>query len=377
MAKKTNFEVNGRKYFRVTRTIGKKSNGKPIRKSFYGSGINEANEKADAYMHNIKNGLINNYEYYTVTDLMNTWLFDFLYNSSKLKPSSFQRYEGVYRTYIKESEIAGIKICDCNIIKFQKYFNRLSSNHTYSQLKYLKNVLKMFFNWCIDNNYILKNPCLKIDIKGNKTNIINNTKNKKLEILTESEIKKIKKYIKGSKNELLFLLDMATGLRLGELLALDWNNINLNKKNLRIERSVKEVYVYDENDSRHIETIFQVPKTLSSIRTVPIPASLVRRLNKITVKEGLLFHDENNQPLKGKNVSYAWKKILQKCDISHKKFHSIRHTYASMLLKNGVDIQTVAELMGHTTITITQIYLHSSDEQKYSAVEKINYLFKN
>ena len=63
MAKKTNFEVNGNKYYRVTRTIGKKADGTPVRKTFYGTGINEANEKADNYINDIKNGLINNYEY--------------------------------------------------------------------------------------------------------------------------------------------------------------------------------------------------------------------------------------------------------------------------------------------------------------------------
>ena len=156
MAKKTNFEVNGNKYYRVTRTIGKKADGTPVRKTFYGSGINEANEKADKYINDIKNGLVSNYEYCTLADLMKTWLFDFLHNSSRIKPSTFQRYEGIYRNYIKESNIAGLRICDCNIIKFQKFFNDLAENHTYSQLKYLKDVLRLFFNWCVDNRIYFK-----------------------------------------------------------------------------------------------------------------------------------------------------------------------------------------------------------------------------
>ena len=114
---------------------------------------------------------------------------------------------------------------------------------------------------------------------------------------------------------------------------------------------------------------------MTSFRTVPIPDSIVKKLKSIKSKKGLLFFDENNEVLKAKNVSYKWKKILQACDIPHKKFHSIRHTYASTLLKNGVDIQTVAELMGHSAIAITQIYLHSSNSQKHDAVSKLNYLF--
>lgn len=375
MAKKTNIEINGNKYYRVTRTVGKKADGTPIRKTFYGSGINEANEKADAYINDIKNGLINNYEYAIFSELMSVWLFDFLHKSSKIKPSTFQRYEGIYRKYIKNSDIAGLKLKDCNTIKLQKFFNNLSNTYSYTQLRYLCDVMRNFFNWCIDSGYILKNPCLKIEIKGNKSEIIKRKKENKIEILSEDEIEKIKEYIKGTEFELLFLLDLSTGLREGELLALTWNDIDLTKKTLRIEKSIKEVYVYDDENNRHIETIVQVPKTMTSFRTIPIPSTIISKLKKVKNKNGIIFHDENMNYLKAKNVSYKWKKVLKDCNIPHKKFHSIRHTYASTLLKNGVDIQTVAELMGHSAIAITQIYLHSTSDQKYNAVNKLNYLF--
>lgn len=375
MAKKTNIEINGNKYFRVTRTVGKKSDGTPIRKTFYGAGISEANEKADNYMNDIKNGLVNNYEYAILSELMNIWLFEFLHRSSKIKPSTFQRYEGIYRKYIKNSTIAGIKLKDCSTIKLQTYFNDLSKKYSYSQLKYLCDVMRNFFNWCIDSGYILKNPCLKIEIKGDKSEIINKQKNKKVEILTESEIDIIKEHIKNTAFELLFLLDLGTGLREGELLALEWKDIDLKNNILKVDKSVKEVYVYDNENSRHIETITQIPKTITSFRTIPIPEYILSKLKNIPNKNGLLFHDSFNKHLKAKNVSYKWKRILKDCNIPHKKFHSIRHTYASTLLKNGVDIQTVAELMGHSAIAITQIYLHSTNDQKHDAVSKLNYLF--
>ena len=139
-----------------------------------------------------------------------------------------------------------------------------------------------------------------------------------------------------------------------------------------MERSVKEVYVYDNENAKHIETIFQTPKTLNSFRTVPIPSTMINILSKIKNKKGLLFSDANGNPLKGKNISAKWTKILKECNIPHKKFHSIRHTYASMLLSKGVDIETVAELMGHSAISITQIYLHSSYTSKNKSVNKLN-----
>lgn len=374
MAKKTNIEINGKQYYRVTRTIGKKADGTPVRKAFYGSGINEANKKADEYINDIKNGLITNFECISINDAMYTWLFDFLLNSASIKPSTFQRYEGIYRKYIKNSSIAGLRVYTISSLQLQQFYNKLSKDFSYSQINTLNTILKIFFNWCIDNGYMLKNPCLKVNIKKDSNkNVI---EKKEVEILTPKEIKTIKEYLKDTNFELLFLLDLGTGLRLGELLALDWNHINLRNKTINVEKSVKEVYVYDSPETKHIETIFQKPKTKTSIRTITIPNNLVELLKIQKNKTGLLFKDENGHPIRGRIVYSRWNSILNTCNIPHKKFHAIRHTYASMLLKNGVDIETVAELMGHSTITITQIYLHSTSDQKQKAVNKLNNLFQ-
>ena len=254
------------------------------------------------------------------------------------------------------------------------FYNKLSEEYSYNRINHLNTVLKTFFKKKKKSDYLLKNPCLKVEIKGNKSDIVNE-KRKKVEILSEEEISKIKESIKETNMELIVLLDLATGLRLGELLALDWSVIDLENKNLRVERSVKEVYVYDDENHRHLETVFQIPKTPHSFRTVPIPNTLVETLKDFDNKNGLVFHNERGKPLRAKNIAYHWKKILKECNIPHKKFHTIRHTYGSILLKNGVDIETVAELMGHSAISITQIYLHSTNNQKQDAANKLNYLF--
>ncbi len=371
MAVKTNVIKNGKKYYRITKTIGHKDNGDPIKKEFYGSNKKIAEEKAIQYINDLKNGLIITSENYTVSQLMKIWLFDFLNNSSRVKPSTFQRYEGVYRIYVKKSPIAGTKISNINPIQIQKYYNKLSESKTYTQINTLNTILKTFFNWCSKNGYIVKNPCLNLSIKGKKSDIIKHTM-KPVEILNKKEIQTIKTYLRGSDYELLFLLALGTGLRRGELLALDWNHIDLKKGEIKVEQSVKEVYVYDSPEKKHVETIIQTPKTVNSIRTIPIPSSLISKLENVQNKKGYLFLDNTNQLLKGKNVSTKWSKILKDCNIPHKKFHSIRHTYGSMLLQKGVDIQTVAELMGHTAISITQLYMHSELKLKKTSINKLN-----
>lgn len=76
LAKKTNFEVNGKQYYRVTRTVGHKPDGTPIKKQFYGTGINEANKKADEYMDKIQSGLLNDFDKITLIELMSKWLYE-------------------------------------------------------------------------------------------------------------------------------------------------------------------------------------------------------------------------------------------------------------------------------------------------------------
>lgn len=128
MARKTNYNKNGNEYYRVTATIGRDANGKLIRKEFYGKSKKEAEDKRDEYLNGIKNGLNIDYANISLGELMHLWLFEIIRISSKIKPSTFQRYEGIYRNYILNSEIYGMKLCDLKAIQIQRYYNKLYEN---------------------------------------------------------------------------------------------------------------------------------------------------------------------------------------------------------------------------------------------------------
>ena len=368
MAKKTNFEVNGNEYYRVTRTIGHKADGTPIRKTFYGTGIKEANDKADKYMNSISNGLIPDFEYITINDLIYKWLFQIKIN--ELKPSSFQAYESIYRNYIKDSEISGLKVYNIKSLQIQEYYNKLGKTKTYSQIKKTNKLLKQFFFYCEKEGYVIKNPCNNITIPNNNQR----TKKTTIEYFSEDEIKLIKKAFKNNKFENLILTALGTGLRQGELLALKWENVNLEEKYLKVVESVKKVYVFDSNGNKELKTIYQTPKTNNSIRQVDLPDKIVTLLSNMDHNTTFVFEDENGEPYSSKTLFGNWKKVLTENNIPYKKFHALRHTYATMLLSKGVDLKTLQDLMGHSDITITQLYLHSLPKTKSDAVNRLNSL---
>ena len=121
MPRKTNFvNSSGKNYYRVTRTIGHNADGTAIKKQFYGTGVNEANQKADEYIEKHKDNIDIDI---TLEDLMYKWLFQIKRN--ELKPSSFQSYEGTFRLRVQNSEIAKIKVSNIKGITLQEYYNKL------------------------------------------------------------------------------------------------------------------------------------------------------------------------------------------------------------------------------------------------------------
>lgn len=368
MAKKTNFNVNGKEYYRVTRTVGKKADGTPIKKAFYGSGIKEATEKADEYMNKLNNGMSLDFEYVTINTLIYKWLFQIKKN--EIKPSSFESYEGTYRNYIKNSELSQLKVFNTKSLQIQEYYNRLGKTKTYSQIKKVNKLLKQFFSYAESEGFILKNPCNNVTIP-NKTDKKSSKNN--IEYFNEKEIKQLKKAFKGHKLENLILTALGTGLRQGELLALKWENVNLKEKYLEVKESVKKVYVFDDLGNKSLETVYSSPKTKNSIRKVDLPDKIVNILSNIERKSEFVFSEDEN-PISAKTVFGNWKKVLKDNNIEYRKFHSLRHTYATMLLSRGVDLKTVQDLMGHSDITITQIYLHVLPKNKVDAVNRINHL---
>lgn len=390
MAVKINYSKNGNEYFRVTATIGRDANGKLIRKEFYGKSKKEAEAKRDEYLSGIKNGLNVDFKNASLGELMHLWLFEIV--KMRAKPSTFERYEGIYRNYIKNSSIYGLKLYDIKSLQIQRYYNELfTSGKSSSMIKNLNKLLKAFFNYALAEGYILKNPCSGKGIVIPKSdNLELDNEEDEIKVFSDEEIDKLKKSLVKNRIKALFLLGLGTGLRQGELLALKWSDIDFDKRELKVQRSIKKVSVINNDYSREMKTLIQVPKTKGSLRTVPIPSSLIPILKEHKQKQTLekikagpsyidndfVFTTELGNTIDARNLIRAYKRALKNANIPYRKFHNLRHTYATKLFEAGVPLKTVSELLGHSNISITaNIYTHVMPKEKITAAEKLNILF--
>lgn len=388
MSKRANGEgsitfYSSRNCYRGQLTIGIDEKGKAKRKSFYGKTKKEVKEKMDNYklLNPIGAAAINEY---TVATWFNYWMWNI--KKRDIKPTTFARYESVYRTHIEGSEIANIPLYKLKLNNIQAYYNKLLDNGTpIATIKQINSKLKTCLDSAEKNNYIEKNYCKLVEIPTD-------TKDKKIEVFSMDQQKQFAEAVKGHKLELLFLTALYTGLRIGEISGLKWSDIDFDKHRLTVNRTVTRVALFDKDGKRHYETIEQTPKTSNGFRTVPISPIIFDRLlehkkQQDTIKReipnfneyDLIFCDKKGYYINPNSITGAFHRIQNKMNIpkdEHIKFHGLRKTFATRLFEKGVPPKTVQTLLGHSDIEITlNIYTQVMENKKVEAINELESIF--
>lgn len=376
--------VNGvNKGWRASISVGSDENGKYIRKQFYGKTQKEVKEKLEEFKKQMSLGALPSDDKLTLEHWYYTWLFD--YRIKDLKPKSFEKYEGIYRNYIKGSTIGKIKLKDLRATHLQKHYNELIDlyNKPVSTVKSLNTRLKPCLAEAEKQGYIQKNYCKMVTLPKDNTT-------KEIKVLSSEQQKLFIEAIKGHNLEVLFLVALSTGLRLGEILGLKWSDIDFNTGTLTVNRTLQRVTQIDRNGNRESKVIEQLPKTKNSIRTIPIPKNILIKLKDHKVEQSknrlklsdlysnndYVFCDKLGYPIDDKRPARNLKSILTKLNIEPIKFHGLRHTYATRLFEANIPPKTVQVLMGHYDISITMdVYTTVMPEKKLEAVEKLNDIF--
>ncbi|MFA9397229.1 MAG: tyrosine-type recombinase/integrase [Clostridiaceae bacterium] len=260
----------------------------------------------------------------------------------------------------------------------------ISKDKSITSIKSLHKIISPCIRYAYDNNRIIKDFSKSITLPKEKK--LCNTNNVKPFSLEEQ--KKFLDIIKGHPLEILFVTALDTGLRQGELFALTWNDIDFINATIDVNKSYKKV---KNIDTGKYEGIIQTPKTEKGIRSVPIPKHLILKLKQYRIEQktlrikmgnlyennSLVFCNTLGKYLDSSNVLKDFKKITNKLDLQDKKFHDLRHTFATRLFELGEEPKTVQILLGHSNISITlDTYTHVLDSMKKKAISKLDDLYK-
>ena len=373
MARKTNTNINGKEYFRITKTIGHKPDGTPIKKQFYGTGINEANEKADKYINELRLGLINSSTLTTINTLFPKWLFEVKKNEVKL--TTFEKYEGLYRNYIQDSIISNIPISEIRSLPIQKLYNNIGKTKNTSLIKSLHKLLNQFFIYAEREGYIIKNPCKNLTFPKSKKTVdeIIEEKTNKFKYFTEDEIPELIKLFNGYNIQNIIIFAIGTGMRKGEIFGLQWNDVDMDDRKITIKHNLTYAPEINDIGKREYKTILQTPKSKNSIREIPMSNKIYELLLSLPHNSKYVFSSsKTHNHFDIKWAEKVWTKKTKGTKFENRSFHDLRHTFATMLLFKGANLIQLKELLGHSSVKITEIYLDALPKTKKEIINKID-----
>lgn len=286
-----------------------------------------------------------------------------------VKESTLARYRSLLDNHVIPL-LGSFDIKAISVEVIQGYLNKLiNSGYSAKTANDILTVIKNIFKYARLNNIEINTALDSICVKIQKNSI---------DILTAFEEKQLCNYLLKNMDNKNFgiLLCLCTGIRIGEICALKWSDINVKERLVEINKTMIRIQRNSKNISGKTEVIITEPKSENSKRNIPISDIMIKvvksfnRNNSAFVLTGL-----TNKYIEPRNMQYYFKSVLKKCGIKNYKFHVLRHTFATRCVENGVEIKSLSEILGHSSIKITlDKYVHSSMELKRKEMEKINIL---
>ena len=335
-----------------------------VRKSVYGKSRPEVVKKIQKLCVNSLKGLKD-----SSSMKLNSWLLFWLENYKKLrlKPKTYEVYE-TQSVYNILPFLGDIPLKDLNSLQIQKYINKKAETLSSSTVRKQFNILNSCLEKAVANEMINKNPCEHIELPV--------LEQKEIKAFTREEEQKFLECAKEDPLYTLFVVALDTGIRLGELLALTWSDIDFESEEIRVNKNL--IFVKDFEGSTGRKNTLKVqdtPKTKSSTRKVPVTVRALKLLQSLKSDRVLVFCTKTNNYLSPRNVQRSFVRVALRAGLDGCNFHSLRHTYATRLFELGVPVNVVSKLLGHSKTSITSdIYITVIPQLKTDAVKALDSL---
>ena len=282
-----------------------------------------------------------------------------------VKKSSYYRYEQTINSYLLP-RFKTYKIKEITNDEIENFIKSQLDNYKINTIKSMFYTLTLILRFSDEKNVM---SWRKLGIKRNKKNI---------DVLTEDESVLLNKTLLSNAHnnkDMGILLALNLGLRIGEICALKWQDINMYKKSIRINHTMQRVKCDDINGVKTRVELLD-PKSLNSKREVPIPDFLYRKLElmkqEAQSKNSFLLPGKDEEFIEPRNLERYFKKKCTEIIGRAIKFHNLRHTFASISLSNNIDSKAVSETLGHCSVYTTITFYQSVGfNDKYKGVQQL------
>ena len=304
---------------------------------------------------------------YTVGNWLEVWYEN--YAKIKMRPSTYLTYHGYIENHIKP-QLGKIPLNDLTTLNLQQFYKKLLAEGRVERIESQKQpkglstktvrnihqIISSALKLAVEQRLIARNPADGCALPK--------VEHKEMKTLTADQLSAFFQEAKDSGVYELYYLDLATGLRRGELLGLKWTDVDLDRGVLKIQRAI----------SRQNGKVVEAPlKTKNAYRTLPLSADAISVLKMQKCKVGnseWVFPSPTGGPMSPDSVLHMLHRVLKRAGLPKVRFHDLRHTFATLALQNGVDVKTVSGMLGHFSAGFTlDTYAHVTTSAKREAAK--------
>ena len=304
---------------------------------------------------------------YTVGEWMDVWFEN--YAKVKVRPSSHQTYRGYIDNHIKPN-IGKIPLGKLTSLELQKFYKKLLNSGRVDRIE-SKSQPKGLSAKTVRNLHQIVASAMKLAKEQNLIATdptdgcaLPKAEHREMKTMPVEQLASFLREARDSGVYELYYLDLATGLRRGELLGLKWTDVDLDRGVLKIQRAI----------SRQNGKVVEAPlKTKNAYRTLPLSADAISVLKMQKCKVGnseWVFPSPSGGPMSPDSVLHMLQRVLKRAGLPRIRFHDLRHTFATMALQNGVDVKTVSSMLGHYSAGFTlDTYAHVTTDAQLKAAQ--------
>jgi integrase len=356
------------------------------RYAIYGASFEEVRAQLTEALANIDKGVHNKPSCYTVSQWIREWLVT--YALPTVKQSTYISYESYARLHLEPS-LGNQKLTAMTIEKLQRFFNQKRKELAPKSLRNIYNMLHNCLGQAVINGYLIRNPVLGVKLPS--------VAKKEIAILSVEDQAALHTAASQSITPAAFgiIFTLSTGVRMGELLGLQWGDLDYANHTVRIRRTVGRLQKVDESGNLlpktagvpTTEIVARSPKSTTAQRTIPLFPQVWNDL--------MAYYDKQKEMLCAQGITLTpttpifctptgclyeprtyedlFKRTLKAAGVPNINFHALRHTFATRALEAGMDIKVLSSILGHAQASTTlNLYAHALPDHKKTSMEKMS-----